>query len=432
MSSHSVLPRAGAALLALALAAGALAAPPELTLAEAQRLALQRSRQLAGADLAADAARQLAVAAGQLPDPVLKAGIDNLPVSGADRFSTGADFMTMRRLGVAQELTGANKRRLRASVYTLEADRSVAAKAVAAAAIERDTALAWLDYYFACQSAELIAEQEVQAGNVVEAAAGAYRAGRGSQADWLAARAALVTVQDHASENARLVRNAATMLTRWTGIATAPALAAPPAMDAIELDSATLQSQLAHHPDIAVLERQEQIAQAAVTLAEADRKPDWSVELAFQQRGPAYSNMVSLGLSLPLQWDRKDRQDRTLAARVSQAGQARAEREEMLRAHVADTEALIAEWQNGRERVARYEHELLPLAHERSAAAAAAYRGGKASLAELLAARSGELDVRLQTLRLQTDTARLWARLNFLFPSELANLHATTAHQESP
>lgn len=432
MSSHSVLPRAGAALLALALAAGALAAPPQLTLAEAQRLALQRSRQLAGADLEADAARQLAVVAGQLPDPVLKAGIDNLPVSGADRFSTGADFMTMRRVGVSQELTSADKRRLRAAAYTLEAERSEAAKTAAAAAIERDTALAWLDYYFARQSAELVAEQEVQAGDAVEAAAGAYRAGRGSQADWLAARAALVAVQDRASESARRVRSAATMLARWTGIATAPELAAPPAMDAIQLDSAALQSQLAHHPEIAVLARQEQIAQAAVQLAEADRKPDWSVELAFQQRGSAYSNMISVGVSVPLQWDRKDRQDRTLAARISQAGQARAQREEMLRAHVADTESLIAEWQNGRERAARYRQELLPLAHERSAAAAAAYRGGKASLAELLAARGSELDARLQALQLQADTARLWARLNFLFPSELANLRAAAIHKESP
>jgi hypothetical protein len=33
----------------------------------------------------ADAARQQAVSAAQRPDPVTKAGIDNLPVTGADR-----------------------------------------------------------------------------------------------------------------------------------------------------------------------------------------------------------------------------------------------------------------------------------------------------------------------------------------------------------
>ena len=32
----------------------------------------------------------------------------------------------------------------------------------------------------------------------------------------------------------------------------------------------------------------------------------------YSQRGPAYSNMVSLNVSLPLPWDRKNRQDREL------------------------------------------------------------------------------------------------------------------------
>src|SRR5947199_293914 len=67
-----------------------------LTLEEAQRRAVERSRQLAAQDSAVRSSRELAVAAGQLPDPVLKAGIDNLPVSGADQFSVSRDFMTMR------------------------------------------------------------------------------------------------------------------------------------------------------------------------------------------------------------------------------------------------------------------------------------------------------------------------------------------------
>src|SRR5436190_21087881 len=75
--------------LVLALCAPAFADENPLTLASAQRMAVQRSRQLASQDAAVAAAREMAVAAGQLPDPVLKAGIDNLPVSGADRFNLG-------------------------------------------------------------------------------------------------------------------------------------------------------------------------------------------------------------------------------------------------------------------------------------------------------------------------------------------------------
>jgi hypothetical protein len=48
-----------------------------LTLDHALGVAQDRSRQLAAQDAAAAAARELAVAAGQLPDPTLKVGINN-------------------------------------------------------------------------------------------------------------------------------------------------------------------------------------------------------------------------------------------------------------------------------------------------------------------------------------------------------------------
>ncbi|MES2299420.1 MAG: TolC family protein [Pseudomonadota bacterium] len=406
--------------LGLAFCAPAFATDTPLTLAQAQRLAVLRSRQLPAQDAAIAAAGEMAVAAGQLPDPVLKAGIDNLPVSGPDRLSLGNDFMTMRRIGVMQELTRSDKRQLRAERFEREADRSRAARMAAVAAIERDTALAWLDRYYAERMAAVADDQAEQASQEVDAASGAYRAGRGSQADILVARSALVMVKDRTSELQRRVRNARTMLARWTGFDADAPLAGQPAIDAIDLDPASLDSQLAHHPQIAVLNRQEDIAQTEAKLAQANKTSDWSVEVAFQQRGPAYSNMISLGVSLPLQWDRKNRQDRELAAKLAMVEQAKAERDEMLRAHVAETRAMIDEWENGRERHARYERDLIPLAGERTVATLTAYRGGKASLADVLAARRGEIDVRLQALQLQMEMARLWAQLNFLLPAATA------------
>jgi hypothetical protein len=39
---------------------------------------------------------------------------------------------------------------------------------------------------------------------------------------------------------------------------------------------------------------------------------------------------------------------------------------------------------------------------------------------DVLQARRGEIDVRVASLQLETDTARLWAQLNFLYPGSLA------------
>ena len=422
--------RALAAALLTAMLSSSMAARAAdlLPLSEAQRLAVQRSRQMTAQEAAASASREMAVAAGQLPDPVLKAGIDNLPVNGADRGSTTADFMTMRRIGVMQEITRADKRTLRRERYEREADKSLAQKELTEAAVERETALAWFDRSYAEATAALIGEQSMEARSELQAAEAAYRGGRGSQADVLAARGAIAALDDRASDAARRVGAARTMLARWVGDAAGLPLAATPPFDTVRLDPATLDTQLAHHPEIAVLGRQEEIAATEARLAEANRKSDWTVEVAFQQRGPAYSNMVSVGLSIPLQWDRNNRQDREVAAKRAMVEQARAEREETLREHVAQIRVMLAEWQTNRERLTRYGREQLPLARERVDAVLAAYRGGKATLPDVLAARRGALEVRLAALQLEADTARLWAQLNFLFPTSHGPAPANAAN----
>lgn len=415
MLSLSLLRRCAFPICAVLLA-GVLppaAASPGLTLDAAQQLALAQSHKLAAQDASISAARDMAVAAGQLPDPVLKVGIDNLPVSGPDKFSVANDFMTMRRVGVTQELPGAAKRQLRAGRFERSADKASAEKALAAATIRRDAALAWLDLHFANAMAQVVRQQEAEAGLEVTAAEGSYKAGRGSQADVFAARGALALVRDRASEAARRVQVARIGLARWVG--PVADLAGLPDLEHVRLDdAAALVAQLAHHPQIAVLDREEDVARAEVRLAEANKKPDWSVEVAFQQRGSAYSNMLSVGLSVPLQWDRAKRQDRELGARLALAEQAKGERDDALRAHVAETSAMLADWRSGRERLDRYRGELVALAAERTGAVLAAYRGGKSALAEVLAARRNELDIQLQALQLDADTAKLWAQLNFM------------------
>ena len=110
-----------------------------------------------------------------------------------------------------------------------------------------------------------------------------------------------------------------------------------------------------------------------------------------------------------------------MAAKLAMLDEVRAEREDMLRAYAAEIRAMRVEWENNRERRNRYQRELLPLAAERTQAIVGAYRGAKASIADVLMARRGEIYVRTQTLQLEWDTARLWAQLNFLTPDDGAS-----------
>lgn len=423
----SPLPRA---VLALGLAVFAWSTQAEpLSLQDALRLAEQRSRQLPAQDAAADAARQMAVAAGQRPDPVLKAGIDNLPVNGPDRFSTTRDFMTMRTVGVSQEWTRSDKLRLRAARFEREAETAEASRQLALANLQRDTAVAWLELYFQQRLRGLLAQQKVEAALPVQAADAAYRGGRGTQADLFAARAAVAQLDDRIAATARDELGARTLLARWTGVTSGEALDAPPPMDTLRWRDGSIdqdidrdidrdiERDIERHPEVSVLIRKEAAARAEADVARADRRPDISVELSYSQRGPAYSNMVSFGVSIPWQWDQKNRQDRELAARLAVVEQLRAEREEQTRQLAAEARLLLQQWRADRERLVRYDTELLPLAAERTRAALAAYRGGSAPLSAVLDARRGDIDTRMERLRLEMGVARLWAQLNYLIPS---------------
>lgn len=414
----------GACLRALVLALGlgtvvvGAHAEDTLSLDQALRLAVQRSRQLAAQDSAATASREMAVAAGQLPDPTLKAGINNLPIDGSDRFSLSRDFMTMRSIGVMQEITREDKRKTRARRFDREADVAEAGRTVALANLRRDTATAWLERQYQERMREVLQAQRAEAGLQVEAADAAYRGGRGTQTDVFAARSAVAQIDDRLRQTERQIASATTRLARWVGDDAKHALGALPNLASVRLDASSLETRLAQHPQIALMLRQEAVARAEADVAQSNKRSDWSVELMLSQRGSAYSNMVSLNVSVPLQWDPKNRQDREVAAKLAILEQMRAQREETTREHLAETRSWLQEWQSNRDRLAHYDSALIPLANERMRAAIAAYRGGSGPLGAVLEARRMEIDTRIDRLRVEMETAALWARLEYLIPAE--------------
>ena len=387
-----------------------------LPIDEALRLAIAQSSQIAAAQAQGRAAREMAVAAAQRPDPVVKLGINNLPIEGADRFNVGSDFMTMRSIAVTQELTRTEKLEARAARSAREADIAATAERQAAAELQRDTALAWLERSFQQSLRELLNAHTIEAGRQVEAADALYRSGRGAQADVFAARAEVEMLRDRMDQADRAIGVATTQLGRWIGdSATRPAgprpTFAPPAWAAGDLARHLLE-----HPQIAAAAQQEALAQTNVAIAQANRRSDWSVELMYSQRGSSFSNMMSVNVWVPFQWDQKRRQDRELAAAQAMTERAAAERENLQRAHEAEVRAMLQEWRSHEQRLIRYDSQLLTLARQRTDATLTAYRAGTGTLPTVFAARRTELDTQIERLRIEMDIARLWAQLTFLIP----------------
>jgi outer membrane protein TolC len=132
-------------------------------------------------------------------------------------------------------------------------------------------------------------------------------------------------------------------------------------------------------------------------------------------------------VSVPLAWDRAQRQDRELAARLARVDELRAEREERARETLAETERWQVAWRAGLAQLALIDRERLPLALQRVQLTLAAYRGGSARLADVLAERRAALALEMERIDVQLSTARLWAQLEYLIPGSAPQVAAATA-----
>ena len=398
------------------------AADEPLSVSAAVSAALARSRSLDASAAAAQGAREMAVAAAQRPDPVLRLSLDNLPVDGPERFSTTRDFMTMRSIALMQTLPNADKRRARAERFEREADAALSERAQRVAMLQTEVAQAWLERRMQEQRWLLLQAQIAEARVLIQTTEAALRGGQGSTADALGAREALAQLEQGLIGAQAERTNARLTLARFTGGPRDQPLADPPPMRRTEWVLGEV-GPARNLPDLATLQAREAVARAEAEVARQELKPDWSAEVMFSQRGSAFSNMVSIGVSVPLQWDKPQRQQRELAARLARVNELEAEREEQTRERVLQVQRWQREWQAGLDRLAFLDVQRQPLAVQRVDAALAAYRGGREGLGPVLQARRDALNLAMERLALERETAGLWAQLNYLVPDATAGVN---------
>lgn len=416
---HPCRQLATALVLWCGMASGATASTPptsthSLTLEAALEAVQVRSATLQAQDAATLASQEMAVAAGRLPDPVLRMSLDNVPVQGPMRYSLSGDFMTMRSVGMMQTFVDADKREARSTRYQRQAQVSVAMRAMQQSKLLVQTARAWLDRYFHERMLELLQRQREETRQVGMAVEAGYRGGRDSQADVVAAHAAVAHMDDRLQEVRTQLTNAQTLLARWVGDAAAQPLGTPPNMTRTRLAEHAVSHTVDQYPQLRVMQAREQVAEAEVQVAQHEKKADWSWSLMYSQRGSRFSDMVSLGVSIPLQWDQPQKQDRELAATLARLEQVRWEREEVRREHVAQVQSLFTSWRSNLTRVQDYDKTLLVLARDRVQATQAAFSSGQAPLVAVIQAQRMVTDVLLERLRIERQAAMEWAELEFL------------------
>jgi outer membrane protein TolC len=136
------------------------------------------------------------------------------------------------------------------------------------------------------------------------------------------------------------------------------------------------------------------------------------------QRGSRYTDMVSLGVSIPLTLQRGLRQDRELAARLAEASAREAEAEDVQRELEQQLQTWRLQWQAALAQRELIDRQRAPLARERVQAALAAYRAGQETLATVIEARQAELSLALERIDVELSGARAWSALTYALPRD--------------
>lgn len=407
----------GGAMLGLFSAAGQ-AAPwtLEQTLTAAQRYsaALSASRNEARAlDAMADSATQL-------PDPKLKFGIENVPVQGSNDRRFTREGMTMQRVGIMQSYVSQHKRERKAQTLQAQA-RGVLAKADAVrAALQRDTAQAWLELALAQQglkTAERLVNETARQLNVQKVSVGAGSANPDSV---LALRMTLSAMSDKATLARRDVQLAQSRLLQLTGQQVEDVQGPLPRYQRLPADVSQLEEAIARHPEVEAARREAETAKARSAQSAVAAIPDVDVEVFYAHRAEGYDDMAGVMFTVDLPLFQSGRQDKDYAAELSRSLQAVDELTLIKREHIAQVQSLVAQYQAAQTLWQRQRDEVLPLQHQRLAVLNAQYRSGQSELPALLEARRSVLDSELAVNQAEREMARTWAAIQWLIPQEWA------------
>jgi outer membrane protein, heavy metal efflux system len=402
---------AATAALALAFPAPAKEAAtvePVLGLQDALALAATDQPRIEAYERDAQASEQAAIAARSLPDPQLTAGIQNFPVTGQNALSPTADFMTMYTIGVMREQVRRSKREAQAQKILAEALVSRKQASAEERHIRRDIMLAWVDAVEARAKEKLLGQMiaDLRTGRKVMEAG--IPTGGSTPALALQADGEIAVEQAQLADSERAEKHARSQLARWIGSAAYRPL--PDIMPDIEVPL-DMMPPIDEHPEVQVALAQQRVARNEVEVARQDRKwdPTWSVAVGFR---PSFGEMVTATVSIPLQINQGNRQDRLVAEAQSRAAAAALRAEDVRRELAEEYRSAVADYQGADAELSRLDKDAIPALEAAFKAAEARYEGGGgATLDQPFAIVRRYVEVHIQSVEAQARRARAAAEI---------------------
>ena len=397
------------------------------------------------------AARARIGPASAWPDPMLMAGIQNLPLGkmsaqGMAMSALPGDDMTMKMIGVSQTIPFPGKSGLRRQHRRARGRCGSRRGSGSSLDAERDVKKSYFELAYLDRAIEIVNQNQPVLADVIRVAEAHYAAGLAGQQDVLKARVEAARLGETASAlleqrrsalaelNALLDRESATPV-RGAQIperVTRAALASDPArirfatqiLGSRAADSplpplATLQ-ELALNQNAQLRERQAMIAAQStrVALAEKAVKPDIDLSLQYGQRNQR-PDMISAVVSIPLPIHKRARQDQEISEARSELAAMQAEQTGEVNKVRAEVARLVSDLERNRTQLALYAKAILPQGQAAVSSSLASYQAGKSDLLSVLDNQGTLFAYETANYRALTDFAKTLADLEAVVGGEV-------------
>ncbi len=414
-----------------------------LSLDKAIYLSQQNDPWLQGSRLKQQAIESRSIAAGTFLDPKISIAMTNMAV---DSWDFEQEAMTQLKVGVAQVFPRGESLSIKQKQLKLTSTQFPLLREDRKAKIKTKVIRLWLDVYLAQQTLKLIEQDKTLFEQIAEVAKASYAnaLGKTRQHDVIRAQLEIARLDDRLLFEKQKQASFVAQLNRWLqddekyqasrgGVYDpSPAyISVANDLPHIYLNSAALQKDLLHsthvlvaklskHPAILAVDIQQTVADKGISLAKQQYEPQWGLKASYGYRGDTPSNesradLFSVGVSFDLPVFTQNRQDQQVSAVVAEAEALKTDKRSLLKQMLTTIEAEFKRYQHLLKRQQIYQQQLLKQSHDYAEASLTAYTNDDGDFADVVNARTAELNTRISALSIDVDVLKTRASINYFF-----------------
>lgn len=390
----------------------------ELSLEQAEILALQNDAVLQAKLAQTDAFREQAVAADTLPDPRIKLGLMNFPT---DTFARDQEAMTQVQVGIQQMIPRGNTLNLKSQQAMKSSEASSAEAQDRRRLVTVQVRAAYLELLYWLRAEEVVKKNYGLFEQLTRITQSQYQAGIQQQQDVIRAKLELGLLADKLEDIQANQKISYAQFAKLIGQQTEKVTVSRPIPQLQNIhERDDVLALLRQHPKVYVEDAKVARSQYGIELARQEYKPEWMLDVTygfrdgFNPNGSERADFLSAMVVFDVPLFTGNRQDRKLSASRLQHQSALDLREDVVRELRRQYEEQLANWKILQGRVQRYETLLVPQAHANASAALHAYQNRRGEFTALMRARITEFETELNFLRLKINDLKTQAMLLYL------------------